>query len=213
MKTSTRSFHPDDLSTFPGNPRQGDVESIAASLEKHGQYRTIVVNEGTMTGRAYEVLAGNHTLLAARKLGWDSIDATLVDVDDAMCKSIVAADNRLADKGGYDERALLELLEGLDGNLIGTGYVEEDLQDLRDLLDDGDMWERGGGKGDDGADHDDEDDAKFHPEIKLQVDNRLFDLWRSWLDRYEGKDDVAKLEAALADVLADQDVPTSGQAQ
>lgn len=196
MKTQHRVFAVDELNTFQGNPRQGDVDAIAESLDKHGQYRTIVVNVGTDTGRPNEVLAGNHTLLAARKLGWESIDATVVDVDDAMCKSIVAADNRLADKGGYDEQALLNLLEGLD-DLTGTGYHQEDLQDLRDLLDSGDMWDRQGGGG---GGHTDDDDSQFHPEIKLTVDNATFDAWRKWLDRQEGKDDVAKLRAALVEV-------------
>jgi hypothetical protein len=195
VKTKQTSFYVDEVTTFAGNPRQGDVDAIAESLTKHGQYRTIVVNTGTHTGRPNEVLAGNHTLLAARKLGWESIDATVVDVDDAMCRSIVAADNRLADKGGYDEQALLELLEGLDGNLIGTGYDDSDVQDLRDLLGDGDMWERNGVGGGDG--HSDDDDAKFHPEIKLTVDNAMFDAWRQLLEQYQGKDDVAKLRAHL----------------
>ena len=73
----------ESLSTFDGNPRRGAVDQIAKSLEKHGQYRPIVVNAGTLTGRRNEVLAGNHTLLAARSLGWSLIDAAIVDVDEA----------------------------------------------------------------------------------------------------------------------------------
>ena len=118
------------LHTFPGNPRKGDVEQIAKSLNKHGQYRPIVVNRGTHTGRPLEVLAGNHTLLAARSLDWGKIDAAVVDVDDVTAKSIVASDNRLADLGGYDAAALFELLDSLD-DLSGTGYGVGDLEALR----------------------------------------------------------------------------------
>lgn len=64
-----RSFAVAELSTFERNPRRGDVAAIAESLTRHGQYRPIVVNAGSLTGRVNEVLAGNHTLLAAKHLG------------------------------------------------------------------------------------------------------------------------------------------------
>ena len=49
---------------------------------------------------------------------------------------IVAADNRTADLGGYDERLLAELLGDLP-DLAGTGYTEDDLHRLvSDLADD-----------------------------------------------------------------------------
>lgn len=119
----------DELDTFAGNPRRGAVEAIASSLNKHGQYRPIVVNAGTKTGRRNEVLAGNHTLLAARQLGWLHVDAAIIDVDDNTARSIVAADNRLADLGDYDDTALYELLSSLD-DLDGTGYTNGELEAL-----------------------------------------------------------------------------------
>lgn len=122
-----------DLQTFVGNPRRGAVEQIAASLERHGQYRPIVVNVGSRTGRPFEVLAGNHALLAARSLGWERVDAAVVDVDEATARSIVLSDNRLADLGSYDDAALLALLGSLD-DLSGTGYEVEDLAALERQL-------------------------------------------------------------------------------
>jgi ParB-like chromosome segregation protein Spo0J len=123
-----------DLRTFHMNPRRGNVAAIAASLRVNGQYRPIVVNVGTHTGRPDEVLAGNHTLMAARDLGWERLAVVLVDVDDDQAARIVAADNRTADLGdGYDDRTLAELLGGLD-DLDGTGYTEDDLDKIvRDL--------------------------------------------------------------------------------
>lgn len=124
-----RVFAVTDLRTFAGNPRRGQVDAIVQSLSRHGQYRPIVVNAGTKTGRPMEVLAGNHTLLAARKLGWDTISATLLDVSEQQAKAIVAADNRLSDLGDYDTAELLALLEDLD-ELDGTGYSAADLEEL-----------------------------------------------------------------------------------
>ncbi len=123
----------DVLNTFSRNPRRGDVVAIAESLVKHGQYRPIVVNEGSLTGRPWEVLAGNHTLAAARSLGWGSVEVAVIDVDEGQARSIVLADNRLADIGEYELSDLHELLSSLD-DLSGTGYAAADLFDLTEEL-------------------------------------------------------------------------------
>jgi hypothetical protein len=118
-----------DLSVYYRNPRRGDVSAIMASLERNAQYRPIVVNAGTLTGRPLEVLAGNHTLLAARELDWPTIQCWEIDVDEQAATLIVAADNRIADLGTYDEAELIALLS-LAGDLTGTGYSNGDLADL-----------------------------------------------------------------------------------
>lgn len=122
-----------DLRTFHGNPRRGNTAVIARSLIVNGQYKPLVVNAGTHTGRPAEVLAGNHTLIAARDLGWSSVATVTVDVDDDQAARIVAADNRTADLGEYDDRLLAELLAGLP-DLDGTGYDPGDLADLERAL-------------------------------------------------------------------------------
>ncbi|ANC31442.1 DNA modification methylase [Isoptericola dokdonensis] len=123
-----------ELRPFHRNPRRGDVETIAASLSKLGQYRPIVVNRGTHTGRPFEILAGNHTFAAARKLGWDEIDVHEVDVDDDAATRIVVVDNRSNDLATYDQAELLAVLDSL-GDLEGTGVDAADLEDLRDEVD------------------------------------------------------------------------------
>jgi DNA modification methylase len=133
MALAVRSFQTDSLHPYRHNPRRGDVAAIAESLRLRGQYRPIVVNVGSLTGRPMEVLAGNHTLFAALSLGWAEIEATTVDVDEEGAAQIVAADNRLADLGGYDPEDLLATLVAA-GDLAGTGYTETDLAALlRDL--------------------------------------------------------------------------------
>ena len=62
-----------------------------------------------------EVLAGNHTLGAAKELGWKKIAVTFVEADPEQAKRIVLVDNRANDLAGYDAEALVELLEELDG--------------------------------------------------------------------------------------------------
>jgi hypothetical protein len=117
-----------DLRLHPDNPRRGDIPAIEESLSFHGQYRPIVVNRPTG-----EVLAGNHTLLAARELGWSEIAATFVEVDADKAKRIVLIDNRTNDLAAYDDEALVDLLQQL-GDLEGTGFDDDTLDELLDEL-------------------------------------------------------------------------------
>src|SRR5829696_6904601 len=118
----------DRVRPHPRNPRRGDITAIKESLELNGQYRPIVVN-----GRSMEVMAGNHTLLAARELGWEEIAVNFVDVDEEQARRVLLVDNRTNDLASYDTEGLVELLEELDG-LEGTGYDDEALGDLLDEL-------------------------------------------------------------------------------
>lgn len=132
------------LKPYHRNPRQGDIGAIMQSLEHHGQYRPIVVNS-----RTQEVLAGNHTLEAARQLGWDQIAATFVDVDEDQAARIVLIDNRANDLATYDADALTALLQELaadEGGLTGTGFDGDDLDDML-----AELGAEPGGKGKDTA--------------------------------------------------------------
>lgn len=117
-----------EFKTHPRNVRQGDVGAITESLNAHGQYRAIVVQKST----GY-VLAGNHTLMAAKALGWKEVAATFVDCDDEQALRILLVDNRANDLAMYDDRALANVLKelastelGLDGSLFNG----DDLDDL-----------------------------------------------------------------------------------
>lgn len=131
-----------DLRPYHKNPRRGDLQAIAESLAKNGQYRAIVVNRGTKTKRKNEVLAGNHTYLAAQQLGWDTLAAHIVDVDEKAAGRIVASDNRTSDLAEYDDVALLQLLQDL-GDLEGTGWEPGDVDALLAELEGGDDSDEG----------------------------------------------------------------------
>jgi hypothetical protein len=126
--------HPiDDLHPFHKNPRTGNVSVIAESLRTNGQYKPIVVNRGTHTGRPNEILAGNHTWQAARQLGWEQIAVTWVDKDDDDCNRIVVVDNRSSDLAGYDSDLLADLLSEMP-ELDGTGFDQEQVDELLDSI-------------------------------------------------------------------------------
>jgi ParB family chromosome partitioning protein len=51
----------------------GDIEGLMESLKKHGQLTPIIVN------RNNELIAGFRRLQAAKRLGWKSIEAVILD--------------------------------------------------------------------------------------------------------------------------------------
>lgn len=112
-----------DLSLDPKNARKHsarNLEAIAASLEKFGQRKPIVVHRGV-------VLAGNGTLEAAKSLGWTDIDVAEVpdDWDNDTAKAYALADNRTAELAEWDEselaKQLLELQDA-DWDITELGF-------------------------------------------------------------------------------------------
>lgn len=119
----------DKLSLYHQNARRGDVAAIAESLTVNGQYAPITVNLGTHTGRPYEVLAGNHTTMSARYLGWTEIDCYVVDVDEQAATRINLSANKLTQLGGFDQDALNAQLASL-GDIAGTGFTQSEIDAL-----------------------------------------------------------------------------------
>jgi len=163
------------LTPYPTNPRRGDIDAIASSLTAHGQYRPIVVQASTKF-----VLAGNHTLKAAKKLGWKKIKAVLVEVDEDTAKKIVLADNRLTDIASYNEPLLKSLLQALP-ELEGTGFTQSEVETL-DRLISGDQKEPLGTSG----------TLKDDPEVKIaawkfSVEQDAYDAWKEQLYDEFGK--------------------------
>ena len=120
-----------DLSLDPKNARKHsarNLEAIAASLEKFGQRKPIVVHRGV-------VLAGNGTLEAAKSLGWTEIDVAEVpdDWDNDTAKAYALADNRTAELAEWDEselaKQLLELLDA-DWDIEELGFEVPALSDI-----------------------------------------------------------------------------------
>ena len=118
MKVSIAS-----LSLDPKNARKHsdkNLSAIAASLNKFGQRKPIVVHNGV-------VLAGNGTLEAAKSLGWTYIEISEVpsDWDDDTAKAYALADNRTAELAEWDEselaKQLLELQDA-DWDITKIGF-------------------------------------------------------------------------------------------
>jgi ParB-like chromosome segregation protein Spo0J len=117
-----------ELRPMPGNPRRGDVEAIARSLQAFGQRKPVVaLRDGT-------VIAGNHTLLAALHLGWSELAVVRVDDDETTATAFALADNRTAELGDFDALALAALIQQVqqadEALLSAISYSDVDLQEL-----------------------------------------------------------------------------------
>ena len=81
-----------DLQPLENNPRIGNVEAIISSYDEFGQVKPIVIrlNEDEQA----TVIAGNHQVEAAKRLGWTHIAAVPFDGDDKRAVAFALADNR-----------------------------------------------------------------------------------------------------------------------
>ena len=117
-----------DLSSDPANVRTHDdrnIDAIAASLRRFGQQKPIVVDANGV------VRAGNGTLEAAKRLGWESIEVVRSDLAGSEATAYAIADNRTAELAGWDETALaaqLGALKAEDAELLaGAGFAEGEI--------------------------------------------------------------------------------------
>lgn len=184
MSLNVVSMKVDDLVPYPGNPRRGNVDLIKESLLAHGQFRPLVVQASTR-----HVLAGNHTLEAAVSLGWTEIDAVLLDVDDRKAAKIVLADNRTSDAAYNDTAALSAILELLEGDFEGTGYLVTDLDALLMGIPDMDLEELAENVGA-------PDPRDLWPSLSMRVSADVYKAWKDHSQSY-GNDSNEALASLL----------------
>jgi ParB-like chromosome segregation protein Spo0J len=121
----------DAIRRHPKNPRRGNVDAIASSIEHNGFHGAVIVQRSTRY-----ILAGNHRYEALKRAGASLVPVLWVDVDDRTARRILLADNKTNDVAGYDDIALAELLDAArtEGDLAGTGYDEAEVSKFLDDL-------------------------------------------------------------------------------
>jgi DNA modification methylase len=117
-----------DLSNDPANARKHDdrnIDAIVASLRRFGQQKPIVIDKSDV------VRAGNGTLEAARRLGWESIDCTVTGLESIEATAYAIADNRTAELAVWDDEFLAATLEPMDDEMLSdVGFTSDELSDL-----------------------------------------------------------------------------------
>ena len=80
----------------PFQPRRefqaADLSELAASIEVNGLLQAIVVRR-SVTGRTFELVAGERRLRAVKQLGWGDIPAQIRDVDDHTLLVLALVEN------------------------------------------------------------------------------------------------------------------------
>lgn len=124
----------ESLVAHPDNPNIGDVDAIAESIRVSGFVGALQVQRSSR-----RILGGNHSWLAASRMGMAEVPVQWIDCSDAEAERIMVALNRTRDLAVYDDATLAQLLERLaadpDYGLDGTGYRDDDLDALRFQLD------------------------------------------------------------------------------
>jgi ParB family transcriptional regulator, chromosome partitioning protein len=122
-----------DLTPDPANARkhgERNLSSIIDSLRAFGQQKPIVVD------RRGVVIAGNGTLEAAKRLGWEEIAVVRTELDPTQATAFGIADNRTAELAEWDHDVLVSLLESIQNddriNDLATGFTEAEIVALVD---------------------------------------------------------------------------------
>lgn len=125
------------LKPHPQNPRvhsDKQVGQIAQSIEAFGFNVPILVDD------KQNVVAGHGRLLAARKLGWNTVPVIKLNhLNESQYSAFLIADNRLTENSSWDERLLGEQLKvlselELDFDLEVTGFEIAEIDVLIDGL-------------------------------------------------------------------------------
>lgn len=179
---------PDTLTMWPGNARRGVIIGIKESIRINGFAGSLLVQKSTN-----RIIAGNHRFQAWQELSRENperygktIPVTYLDVNDKRATKLNLADNKTADDASWDNEALLaQLVEITESdNLMGTGFADDDIEDLQALLEYEDMED------DDLQGALDAADQSAAPVIRIQVeDPELYERWKS----VDGNDDYERL--------------------
>ena len=123
-----------DLIPYANNARthsDEQIAQIAASIKEFGFTNPILL-DGTNG-----IIAGHGRLMAARKLGMDTVPCIeLSHLSEAQKKAYILADNRLAMNSGWDTQLLTLELKSLDDEGFDLEMLGFDADELRELMSD-----------------------------------------------------------------------------
>jgi ParB-like chromosome segregation protein Spo0J len=123
----TRLIPIDELQPFPGNARRGRIKVIQESLQRNGQYRSLVVRQ---VGEGLVVLAGNQTMQALLADGRTEARCEIIACSDSEARRINLVDNRANDLSTDDPEALALLLAEIGDDLPGTGFSAAEVEKM-----------------------------------------------------------------------------------
>ncbi len=123
----------DELKPYENNPRFNDdaVEYVAKSIKEFGFKVPIIIDKNGV------IVAGHTRYKASLELGLEEVPCIVADdLTDNQVKAFRLADNKVSDYSIWNNTALLEELEDLEGLDIFTGFDFSDT--FEDILDETD---------------------------------------------------------------------------
>jgi ParB-like chromosome segregation protein Spo0J len=128
----------DELIPDQDNARKHTVENIEAikeSLRAFGQQKPIVIGEDNT------VIAGNGFLMAAKALGWKTINVVRTTLSGPEATAFAIADNRTAELAQWDMYNLRKSLEDMESSLrMATGFATSEIQGILKQAAGGDVY-------------------------------------------------------------------------
>lgn len=118
MTNSIMSIVLDKLVAHPDNPnRQSKVNftKLLRNIERTGRYEPLVVRPCTNKPGLYQIINGHHRCQALAKLGHETADCIVWDIDDEQTDILLATLNRLGGTDQLDKK--LRLLKRLKKKL------------------------------------------------------------------------------------------------
>ena len=114
----------EDLKPYENNPRFNDdaVEYVAKSIKEFGFKVPMVIDKDNV------IVAGHTRYKASMELGLKEVPCIIADdLTDKQIKAFRLADNKVSDYSIWNNVALLDELEDLEGLDIFTGFKESEL--------------------------------------------------------------------------------------
>jgi ParB-like chromosome segregation protein Spo0J len=119
------------LSPAPHNPRihsDEQIDAVARSIRRFGFLNPVLITA------AGQIVAGHARVLAARRLGLESVPCLVLDhLKPEDVRAYVIADNQLALRSGWDEELLKVELSGLKAlgyDVTLSGFASKELREL-----------------------------------------------------------------------------------
>lgn len=120
------------LTPYENNPRMNEdaVDGVAESIKNYGFKVPLVIDRDGV------IVCGHTRYKAAEKLGLTTVPCVVADdLNEKQIKAFRIADNKTSDLSIWDNKKLLEELDGLED--LFTGFTESDL--FEDTLDNVDL--------------------------------------------------------------------------
>jgi ParB/RepB/Spo0J family partition protein len=96
-----------------------DIEEIAQSLKSHGQFFPIRLREHPFQSGRYQLIFGNRRVAAAKKIGWNEINAEIIKASDEEALTMALSENiDRKDFSDYEKALLLHKLNVLTGKTM-----------------------------------------------------------------------------------------------